>query len=132
MGLSQLLCVDWVLVWNVVSSEVGLWQFDMPLEWASWYVLKGTICFLSEATSGCMASVLEIIRFTMMGYPPFLLSDTISTSQLLPLFTPQLLTPESKHVFPLALTSPARPSTTVVHEKYDWPFFLPLNESSEL
>jgi len=24
VGLSQLLCVDWILAWNVVLSEVGL------------------------------------------------------------------------------------------------------------
>jgi len=24
LGLSQLLCIDWLLAWNVMSSEVGL------------------------------------------------------------------------------------------------------------
>jgi len=34
----------------------------------------------------------------MVGYPLLLLSDKISTSQLLHLLTPQLLAPESNHV----------------------------------
>jgi len=31
VGLSQLLCVDWLLAWNVMSSQAGL----SPMEWAS-------------------------------------------------------------------------------------------------
>jgi len=34
----------------------------------------------------------------VVGYPPFLVSDKISTSQLLPFLTPRLLAPESEHV----------------------------------
>ena len=52
-----------------------------------------------------------ITWFTVMAYRPVLLSDKVSSSHLLPFLTLQLLTRESEHVFPLALTSPVRPST---------------------
>jgi len=35
--LSQLLCVDWLLAWNVVLSQAGLG----PTKQTSWYVLGG-------------------------------------------------------------------------------------------
>ena len=57
VGLSQLLCVDWLLAWNVVSSQAGPQQFDTPMERASRYELPGATCFLCEAISGFTASV---------------------------------------------------------------------------
>jgi len=33
VGLSQLLRVDWLLAWSVLSSQAGA----SPMEWASWY-----------------------------------------------------------------------------------------------
>jgi len=54
----------------------------------------------------------QITWFPVMGCPPLLLSEQMSTSQLLPLLTLQLLAPRSEHVSCLALTSPARPSST--------------------
>ena len=36
--LSQLLCIDWLLAWNVVSVRSGTQQCDTPSERASWYV----------------------------------------------------------------------------------------------
>ena len=59
----------------------------------------------------------QITGFTVMGYPPLLLSDKINTSQLLALLTLWLLMPESEFVFHLALTSPARPSITPVYRQ---------------
>jgi len=63
---------------RVVRS--GTQQCDTPSEWASWYVYSGAICALSkaisEAISGCAASTApQITEFTVMGYPPLLLSD---------------------------------------------------------
>jgi len=69
----------------------------MPTEWASWYVLKGAKC-LSNLWLRGLHHVPEISGFTMMVYPPFLLSDKIRASQLLPLLTPWLLAPESECV----------------------------------
>jgi len=38
--LSQLLCVDWLLAWNVTLSQVGLGLTEQ----ASWYVLREAKC----------------------------------------------------------------------------------------
>jgi len=68
---------------HVVRSETQQW--GTPLERASWYVHLGAICALSkaisEAISGCsLRRAPQTTWFTVMGYPPLLLSDKISTS----------------------------------------------------
>ena len=73
------------------------WQFDTPMEQASCYVLRGAKCLSNIWLCG-LHHLPESTWFAMMGYPLFLLSDKISTSQLLPLLTPWLLVPESEHV----------------------------------
>ena len=75
------------------------------MEWASWYVHPGAKCLSNLWLCGLPHFPEEITWFTMMGHPPFLLSDKISTSQLLP-----LLTPGSWCLRPImSLRSPARP-----------------------
>jgi len=100
----------------------GTQQCDRPSERASCYVHSGAICALSkaisEAISGCAASgAPQITEFTVMGYPPLLLSDKISTSYLLPLLSLRLLMPQLRDTsvrlsFVLHSTSPARPLIT--------------------
>jgi len=87
-----------------LALGVGCWvvrsgtqQFDTPMEWASWYVLRGAKYLINLWLRG-LRQLLEITWFTVMGYSPFLLSGKISTSQLLPLLTPRLLAPESEYV----------------------------------
>jgi len=63
----------------------------------SWYVYRVAKC-LSNLWLRGLPHVPEITRFTVVGYPPFLLSGKTSTSQLLPLLTPLLLAPELEHV----------------------------------
>jgi len=112
MGRSQLLCVDWLLAWNVVSLEVRLSSSTHFQSGHLGMCSGGHLFFIWSNFWLCsLHQVPEITWFTVMGYPPVLLSDKISASPLLPLLTLQLLTPESEHVFALALTSPARPST---------------------
>jgi len=55
-------------------------------------------CQMFKQPLASWPQVPEITWFTMMDYPPFLLSDNISTSQLLPLLTLWLLVPESERV----------------------------------
>jgi len=58
VGLSQLLCVDWLLAWHVVFSEARLSSSARP--WGGGLVCAwwgGPFWFLSEATSGCAACV---------------------------------------------------------------------------
>jgi len=47
VGLSQLLCVDWLLAWSVVSSEVGL---------------SSSTCLRSRHFGKCSAGHLFFIR----------------------------------------------------------------------
>jgi len=59
------------MVCCVVRS--GTRQFNTPLERASWYVLKGAICSLCEATSGSAASIaphrsLDLQRWAIPPY----------------------------------------------------------------
>ena len=93
MGLSHLLCVHWLLAWNVVS-QTGLGSYT-PSEWASWYALPGAICLSNFCLCGLL-HLLEITQFTMMGCPPFLLS--YKRSQFLSLITPRFLAHETEHV----------------------------------
>ena len=101
VGLSQLWCIDLALGVECRVVRSGTQQCDTPSERASWYVYSGAICALSkaisEAISGCAASAgaPQITEFTVMGYPPLLLSDKISSSYLLPLLALRLLMPQS-------------------------------------
>ena len=79
-------------------------QFDTHMERASWHMLKGAKC-LSSLWLCSLCQGREITWFTMVGYRPFLLSDKISTSQLLPLLTAWFLGLSQI----MSLTSPARP-----------------------
>jgi len=60
VGLSQLLCMDWLLVWNVVSSEAGLSSVSRLRSGHLGMCYLGAICALSkaisEAISDCAAS----------------------------------------------------------------------------
>jgi len=53
VGLNQLLCIDWLLAWNGMSSEAGL--SSLTRLWSR-HLGPGAICSLSEAISGCTAS----------------------------------------------------------------------------
>ena len=59
----------------------------------------------------------QITEFTVMGCPPLLWSDKISSSYLLPLLALRLLTTSVPLSFVLHSTSPARPSITVLYTK---------------
>jgi len=113
VGLSQLLCVSWLLAQNVVSLEAGL--SSLTRLWSGHLVMhfRGHLFFIqSNLWLRGLRCAPQITGFTVTGYPPLLLSDKISTSQLLHLLTLWLLAPESERVFHHALTSPARPSIT--------------------
>ena len=94
----------------------GTQQFDLPVERASWYALPGghLLFIRSNFWLRSLRSAPQITWFTVKGYPPWVLSDKISTSQLLPWLTLRLLAPQPEHVFCLALTSPARPPITAL------------------
>jgi len=124
VGLSQLLCIDWLLAWNVVSSEAGLSSVTCLGAGILVCVFEGHLCFIqsnlwSNLWLRSLCGVPQITEFTVMGYPPLLLSDKISTSYLLPLLALRFLMPQSRDAsvrlsFVLRSTSPARPSITLV------------------
>ena len=113
------------MVCCVVTSRTQ--QFNMPSEWGSWYVLRGAICFLSEAISGCAASIACQSSLDLQWWATTPYFCLISASRLFPLLTLRLLTCESEHIFPLGLTSLARPSTCRSLEEA----FVTLKESGE-
>ena len=85
VGLSQLLCIDWLLAWNVVSSEAGLSSVTRLQSGHLGMCIRGPLCFIqsnlwSNLWLRSLRGTPQITGFTVMGYPPLLFSDKISTS----------------------------------------------------
>ena len=76
VGLSQFLCIDWLLAWNVVSPEAGLsslthlWSRHLGMRF------RGRLFFVQSNLwlPGLHCSP-QITWFTMVGYRPLPLSD---------------------------------------------------------
>ena len=94
----QFLCVWKIFLWGGTKSIImcplalvmeccvvtsGIQQFDMPMEWASWYALLGATCSLSEETSDCAGSSAPHRSLSLQWWaipPPPPLSERLSTS----------------------------------------------------
>jgi len=70
VGLNQLLC-DWLLEWNIVSSEARL---------SSVHPGGPSVLYLKQSLAGSLPGAPQITWFTVMGCSPLLMSDKISTS----------------------------------------------------
>jgi len=85
VGLSQLLCIDWLLAWNVVSSEAGLSRVTrLRSGHLGKYIRGPSVLYPKQSLKQSLAmqppQCPTDAGFTMMGYPPLLLPDSISTS----------------------------------------------------
>jgi len=121
VGLSQLLCIDWLLVWNVVSSEAGLSSLTRLWSRHLGMCIRGpSVLYPKQSLKQSLAAqrlrAPHITGFIVMDYPPLLLSDK---HQLITSFVScsALDTSVEKYLSPslsfdLHLTSPARPSIT--------------------
>jgi len=81
VGLSQLLCIDWLLAWNFVSSEAGLSTVTAYGAGILVCASAGHLCFIqSNLWLHHLRGAPQITGVTGMGYPPLLLSGKINTS----------------------------------------------------